>query len=54
MTRNQKRRIGKQVVHLLERQILRLGQEEVEEERVGEVADDEEVVAAVNLRVSNA
>jgi hypothetical protein len=39
--------MSKQVVHLLERQVLRLRQEEVEEQRVREVADDEQVVVPV-------
>ncbi len=44
---NQVRSMSKQVVHLLERQVLRLREEEIEEQRVREVADDEQVVVPV-------
>lgn len=42
--RDEERRVGEQVVHLLERTSLRLGLEGPEVEGVGEVADDEEEV----------
>ena len=45
---DQEGRVGEQVIHLLERQPRRLGKEQVEGERVGEVADYEEVVVSVS------
>jgi hypothetical protein len=39
--------IGEQVVHLLERQFLSLGQEQPEKHCVSEIADNEEIVVAV-------
>jgi hypothetical protein len=47
MARHQIRCISKQIIHLLERQILRLGQEQIEEQRIREVADDEQVVIPI-------
>lgn len=47
MKRHNPRRIRKQIIHLLQWQILGLRQHQVEEQRVGEVADDEDVVVSV-------
>lgn len=47
MTRNQVRRISKQIIHLLKRQVLCFRQEEVKKQSIGEIADDEEVVVPV-------
>jgi len=44
---NDIRRIRKQVVHFLERQSRRLGQEEIEKDGVGEITDNEEDVVPV-------
>lgn len=48
MTRDQDGCICEQVVHLLERQSLRLRKEEIEEDCVGEIADDEQIVVFVS------
>src|SRR6266536_5853734 len=48
MNRNQDGRICEQVVHLLERQPLCLRKEEIEEDCVGEIADDEQMVVSVS------
>ena len=47
LSNNNPRRITEEVVHLLERLLCSLGQQEPEEDGVGEVADDEGVVVFV-------
>lgn len=47
VARNEIRRVGEEVVHFFEGQAGCFGQEEVEEEGVGEVANYEDVVVAV-------
>ena len=48
MARNQIRCISKQIIHFLERQTLRLRQEQIEEQRIRKVADDEQVVVPIS------
>lgn len=51
MSRNKKRCVCEEIIHLFERQALGLRQEQIEEYGIGEVADDEdEVVFVANVR----
>lgn len=46
-SRDDPRRIGEEVIHLLERPLTGLGQQQPEEDSVGEVTDDEEEVKSI-------
>ena len=51
MARHQIRCISKQIIHLLERQVLRLRQEQIKEQRIRKVTyDEQEIVPISNVR----